>query len=105
MEQTSSGVLPLAAIRGLIKDGLLPGRSVSDTDKFLKAGINRLFRMQTESGGFGYWPGNKTPHEEGTLYAMAALSVAKVNGYKIPEKRFQKAIEYLKNNTANATRN
>ena len=98
MEQTSSGVLPLAALRGLIKEELIPNINLGETDKFLESGVNRLMSMQTESGGFGYWPGNTKPHEEGTLYAMAALTVAKLNGFDVPEKPLEKAISFLKKN-------
>ncbi|HIB43911.1 MAG TPA: hypothetical protein EYO37_08125 [Nitrospina sp.] len=96
IEQTSSGVMPLAALRGLIKKGLVPGQRIQDVDEFLKSGVERLFRMKTESGGFGYWPGDTQPHKEGTLYALSALSVAKMNGLEIPEKPFKEALEYLK---------
>jgi len=96
IEQTSSKVLPLAALRGLIQEGLIPEITLANTDKFLKAGISRLFKMQTESGGFGYWPGNKSPHKWGTLYAMTALSIAKVNGLDVPKEAMSQSIQYLK---------
>ena len=65
-------------------------------DKFIQAGVERLFMMQTDSGGFGYWPGNKTPHKLGTLYAMAALSIAKRNGVEVPVKPMQKTAKPVK---------
>ena len=95
VEQTSSRVLPLAALRGLIEKDLIPDISLAQTDKYLKAGVSRLLKMQTESGGFGYWPGNKNPHQTGTLYAMAALSIAKENGISIPERSFKKGVKYV----------
>ncbi len=95
IEQTSSGVLPLAALRGLIEKGMIPGQSVADVDRFLNSGVNRLFIMQTESGGFGYWPGDRKPHLEGTLYAMAALSIARRNGFPVPIAPFSNALDYL----------
>ena len=97
IEQTSSRLLPLVALRGLIDEGHIPGITTASANKYIKAGVDRLFMMQTESGGFGYWPGNKNPHMMGTLYAMAALSIAKKNGVDVPEERMQKSVSYLKN--------
>ena len=96
IEQTSSRLLPLVALRGLLTDGQIPDITTASADKYIKAGIERILMMQTESGGFGYWPGNKSPHQLGTLYAMAALSIAKKNGVDIPEEPMQRSINYLK---------
>jgi len=96
VEQTSSKILPLAGMRGLIQKGLIPGQSTADTDKFLAYGVKRLFQMQTESGGFGYWPGHAEPHVEGTLYALAALTIAKTSGFDIPDTPFRKGLDFLK---------
>ena len=97
VEQTSSKVLPLAALRGLIEKGMIPDIRTAQTDKYLRAGVARLLKMQTESGGFGYWPGNKLPHRAGTLYAMAALSIARENGMDVPEQPFAKGLNYISN--------
>ncbi len=95
VEQTSSGVLPLAALRSSIKKGLLPGITIEETDKFIKPGIDRLFSMQTASGGFGYWPGDLQPHPWGTVYALTALTKAKMAGIELPKDRMDKALAYL----------
>jgi alpha-2-macroglobulin len=95
IEQTSSRLMPLVALRGLLGEGQIPEIKAATTDKYIKAGVDRLFMMQTESGGFGYWPGNKNPHKMGTLYAMAALSIAKKNGVDVPKERMQKSVSYL----------
>ena len=97
IEQTSSRLLPLVALRGLIDEGHIPEITTASANKYIKSGVDRLFMMQTESGGFGYWPGNKEPHKMGTLYAMAALSIAKKNGVDVPEEQMEKSINYLKN--------
>lgn len=96
VEQTSSGVLPLAGLRSLIREGLLPGFSGAETDKFLRAGIDRLFTMQTAEGGFGYWPGNRQPHLWGSVYAATAITLAKNAGLEVPAERLAKATDYLK---------
>lgn len=96
VEQTSSGVLPLAALREMIKRNQVPGITIEETDKFLKPGIERLFSMQTASGGFGYWPGDNFPHKWGTIYALTAITRAKLAGFDVPEDRLLKALNYLR---------
>ncbi|MFZ3089410.1 MAG: MG2 domain-containing protein [Nitrospirota bacterium] len=95
VEQTSSGVFPLAGLRDAIKKGLLPDISIEETDKFIKPGIERLFSMQITTGGFGYWPGDRQPHMWGTIYAMSALTRAKLAGLELPKDRMEKALKYL----------
>ncbi len=95
IEQTSSGVMPLAALRELIKDGLIGDITVAETDKFLKPGVDRLLSMQTSSGGFAYWPGNVQPEMWGTIYAASALTRAKQAGFEVPPERMKSAMDYL----------
>jgi uncharacterized protein YfaS (alpha-2-macroglobulin family) len=95
VEQTSSGVLPLAALRGLIRDGFILDTHIAEADKFLKPGIERLLSMQTDGGGFGYWPGDIHPHLWGTIYATSALTQAARAGFDVPLDRMNKAMAYL----------
>ncbi len=95
VEQTSSTVIPLAALRGLIKDGLLPGITVEETDKFIRPGVERLLKMQVDNGGFAYWPGYREVHPWGAIYAMTALTFAKRAGLQVPEDRFRKGLDFL----------
>jgi uncharacterized protein YfaS (alpha-2-macroglobulin family) len=96
VEQTSSGVLALAALRGAIEKGLVTGVSLAETDKYLNRGLARILGMQTENGGFAYWPGQREPHVWGSIYAAAALSLAKANGLEVPEASLNQALDYLK---------
>jgi uncharacterized protein YfaS (alpha-2-macroglobulin family) len=95
IEQTSSAVMPLAALRELIKNGLIADITISETDKFLKPGVDRILSMQTSSGGFAYWPGNVQPDMWGTIYALSALTRAKEAGMEVPEARMASASDYL----------
>ncbi len=96
VEQTSSGVLGLAALRGAITDGQVPGITFAETDAYLAKGISRILGMQLDSGGFGYWPGNQKVHPWGTVYATMALSLAKNKGLEVPAPALAKATGYLK---------
>jgi alpha-2-macroglobulin len=97
VEQVSSGVLGLAALRGLIRENLIAGLAPDRVDKFLLSGIGRLMNLQNEAGGFSYWPGQRYNHPLGSLYALAALSIAKTQGLSVPEVGFKKGLEYLTN--------
>jgi hypothetical protein len=96
VEQTSSGVLGLAALRGVIQQGLVSGVSLPETDKYLNRGVERILSLQTDSGGFAYWPGRREPHVWGSIYAAAALNLARQNGLPVPADALQKAAGYLK---------
>ncbi|MBF0542869.1 MAG: hypothetical protein HQM08_00475 [Candidatus Riflebacteria bacterium] len=94
VEQTSSGIIPLTGIRKLVEAKLLPGITKEEVDKYLQSGINRLLTMQTEDGGFGYWPGNRVASFWGTQCAICALSLARDAGFEIPANALNKAVEY-----------
>jgi uncharacterized protein YfaS (alpha-2-macroglobulin family) len=95
VEQISSGVLGLSALRGLIREKLITDIKPNKVDNFLRSGIGRLMNMQTQQGGFSYWPGQRYSHPFGTLYALAALSIAKTQGLAVPEVGFKKGIKHL----------
>lgn len=95
VEQTSSGVLPLAALRNLIRDGLIPDITLAEADKFVRPGIDRLLSMQTSSGGFAYWPGGSQPEKWGTIYAVSALTQSRLAGLDVPADRMALAMDYL----------
>ena len=96
VEQTSSGVLALAALRGAIQKGLVSGVSLAETDKYLNRGVQRILSLQTDSGGFAYWPGQREPHVWGSIYAAAALSLARSHGLTVPDDALHQALDYLK---------
>jgi len=101
VEQTSSRVLPLASLRSLVVSGLVPGIDARKVDDFLKAGVARLFSMQTGSGGFAYWPGQQNPSFWGTLYALTALTFAREAGVDVPQREMDNALGYLSDRMGN----
>lgn len=96
IEQTSSGVIPLAGIRGLVKAGQVPGIAIQDVDKFLKGGVDRLLSMQVNAGGFSYWPGSLEVSWWGTMYATFAIMSAKEAGFDVPQQNLDKALKFLR---------
>ena len=68
------------------------GRAVKS---MVESGIDRLWSMQTPSGGLGYWPGASKPHTWGTGYASFFLLQAKQAGFRVPERFVKSLVEYL----------
>ncbi|MEW6657667.1 MAG: MG2 domain-containing protein [Thermodesulfobacteriota bacterium] len=97
VEQTSSGVLALASLRGLVKNGLVSGVTLEEVDKYLAKGVSRLLNMQVSGGGFPYWPGQLEPHPWGSVYATAALLQAKAQGLPVSANALGDAANYLRN--------
>lgn len=101
VEQTSSGLIPLVALGELARQYPL---GIDDVDGYIASGIARLRRMQTDTGGFGYWPGAQTPHLYGTAYATWVLERAREAGYRVPEKLRTDAHAYLEQEVQRWTR-
>jgi uncharacterized protein YfaS (alpha-2-macroglobulin family) len=97
VEQTSSGILGLAALWGLIQDGHISGVDMGAVNRFIQAGLDRLFTMQTAEGEFVYWPGQHYPHPWGTIYAISALSVAKSQSLPVWQEGLTKSLKALNN--------
>jgi alpha-2-macroglobulin len=96
VEQTSSQIIPLAALRKLAEQGVIPGLTLPEVDTFLQPGLVRLLKMQTTDGGFGYWPGDYETSWWGTQYAVLALTIAERAGCDVPHDRLDAAMSYLK---------
>ncbi len=103
-EQTSSGVLPLAALRTLIVDGLVPGITLEETDEYLKKGVSRLLSMQTSEGGFAYWPSSYQVSNWATLYASLALVTARDSGVPVDEEAIDHACGYITSHLLSSNR-
>jgi hypothetical protein len=104
VEQTSSGVIPLAGMRSLIREGIIPGIGLDETDTYLQAGVARLLSMQTTSGGFSYWPDHHEASWWGTMYATFAITLAREAGLTVPEERLNRALDYLEKNLSRSSK-
>ncbi|MGB1012930.1 MAG: alpha-2-macroglobulin family protein, partial [Nannocystaceae bacterium] len=92
IEQTSSRLLPLVALAELSATYPL---GLEDLDGFVRAGIERILSMQTNRGGFAYWPGGSEPHAYATAYATWVLMLARDAGYPVAPSALDKALSYL----------
>jgi uncharacterized protein YfaS (alpha-2-macroglobulin family) len=95
IEQTTSSTRPLLFVSQLIEnvDPSLTGNK--KTEDMVLAGINRVFSMQTPSGGFSYWPGQTEPVAWGTAYATHMLLDAQKLKYPVPQDRLDNAVAWL----------
>lgn len=90
VEQTSSRLLSMVHASRILD----PGRAGAIGD-LVKAGIARLWSMQTRSGGLSAWPGDASPDLWGTAYAAACLLEAKDAGYPIDPQFAGDLVKFL----------
>jgi uncharacterized protein YfaS (alpha-2-macroglobulin family) len=100
LEQTTSKVIPMLAVRDLAESLQLDGLSGDRLDGFVKDGLAKIGRHQTPYGGFSLWPGGE-PSAYYTAYALWGLYLAKQAGYKVDKTRIEEGLEYLRNDGAN----
>ncbi len=89
-EQTSSRLLSLVYAPRILG----PSRA-SAIDDMVKAGIARLWSMQTRSGGISFWPGDPAPSLWATAYAATCLLEARNAGYQIDRQFTTDLAKYL----------
>ena len=95
IEQTVSSTRPLLYLGGMldqIDPSLVEKGSVED---MVASGIERLFSMQTPSGGFAYWPGGVQPAFWGTANATHLLLDARELGYEVNADRLDDALDWM----------
>ncbi len=97
LEQTTSRLMPMYLLR---KNSALMKKSLDENetlDMYLMAGIDRLFAMQTRSGGLAGWPGGSRPYEYGSVYALHFLNlVANGREYPLPEASMEALRNYVR---------
>jgi hypothetical protein len=97
VEQTTSRLMPMYLLKqnaALMETAL---RKEQTLDTYIQAGIDRLFAMQTESGGLGFWPGAQQPYRYGSVYALHFLTLVKnAREYPLPEKNLEDLQKYVR---------
>lgn len=96
VEQTSSRIIGLAAIRNIAKEGVFKEFTVEQVDAYLKVGLENLLRMQLADGGFSYWSSDSSVCWWGTQYAAYALTVLKNSGYEFNNVYLENVLKYIK---------
>ncbi len=95
VEQTTSSLIPWLSTQQLRP--VLPKleKSAEETDSIIRKGILRIFSMQTDDGGLGYWPGAKESILWGSAYGSVAITMAEKQGIEIPEAQALALRDYL----------
>jgi uncharacterized protein YfaS (alpha-2-macroglobulin family) len=99
LEQTTSQVIPMVAVRDLADSLSIDGLTGPALDRFVNAGITKIGRHQTPYGGYSLWPGGE-PDTYYTAYALWGLHLARQAGYRVEQARIDDGIEYLRNDGA-----
>lgn len=95
VEQTSNSTLPWFAALDL--KGMLPGLKKTEPEirKAIQAGADRLLAMQTDSGGLGYWIGNKEPTFWASTLGGSVLMLARQHGANVPDEAVKRLGDWL----------
>lgn len=88
VEQTSSRLLPLIALRGRVADP-------TQVDAQISKALSHLQSMQLGDGRFAYWPKSRQASAFGTAYATWVLLQAKEAGILVPPRGLSRALESL----------
>ncbi len=83
-EQTASSLIPWIVFPEL--GPVLPdlAKNKTEVQKAVRAGVDKLFAMQTANGGIAYWPGGREPQLFTSAYAVLALSLLEKQGQALP---------------------
>ena len=95
VEQTTSSMLPWLTLRDLRTT--LPELAKSDQEiaDAVNGGVRLLLSMQTSGGGLSYWPRGKESMLWGSAYGGIALTLAKKQGFAVPEAEYKRLLKYL----------
>src|SRR5947199_5395245 len=90
MSKVFGGIEPASA-QATHPDGK---RSLKQLDDITKQSLDRLYSMQHEDGGWGWWKDDASDHFM-TAYVVWGLSLARKAGVVIKEEALDNAVEYL----------
>lgn len=95
VEQTTSSTLPWLTLTKFREQVPSLQRTEDEIKTAVARGINRLFSMQTDSGGLSYWPGGDQPMLWGSAYASLAITLAKQQGEPIPQDDYDRLLKWM----------
>lgn len=81
LEQTISKAFPQLYIADVMETS---DATVDELRRNVQAGLGKLRQFQTAGGGFGYWPGDRTPNDWTSTYAGHFLIEAERKGFAPP---------------------
>ncbi|HEY7373942.1 MAG TPA: MG2 domain-containing protein [Polyangia bacterium] len=95
LEQTTSRLIPLVAVEELARSLKLQGLDGPALQKYIRAGLGKLEKFQTDEGGFSLWMGGQAePYL--TAFALWGLKLASDAGHKLPPGMIDRGAAYLR---------
>lgn len=95
IEQTVSSVFPQLYLKKFLTGIIGAEAAEKDIDKYINAGIQRLYKFQLASGAFSYWPGGTKPSGYASVYGGHFLVEAKQRGYHVPDDLYNNWLHYM----------
>src|SRR4030095_6207158 len=90
MAKVFSGIEPASAARTHPKGK----HDLKELDEIVKQGLARLYSMQHDDGGWGWWKEDQTDHFM-TAYALWGLTLADEAGVNVKQDAMNRAASYL----------
>ncbi|MEA3207285.1 MAG: alpha-2-macroglobulin [Chthoniobacter sp.] len=93
-EQTVSALVPWIVMKDL--GPVLPDlvKNKEDVRKAIRAGVDKIFALQTPGGGLAYWPGGREAELFPSAYAVLVLALLEKQGEELPPG-WAKLLEYV----------
>ncbi len=95
VEQITSRLYALLYAPGILRAETTEERRSPEIEAMIAAGIDRLWSMQTGSGGLAYWSGHKQAYLFGSLYAAGFLVEARTEGVPVRPELIEGLLGYL----------
>lgn len=97
-EQIASRMLATLTLHDMLKAFNAPNMPTqAEVEKRLNQDIKLLLERENYEGGFALWRPDGDVFPYASLQAFHALIQAKAKGYTIPEDKWQRALEYVRN--------
>ena len=94
-EQTVSSFLPnLFTARAVDELGIVDSELTTGLETQINEGVQRLVNRQNQDGGWGFWAGERSSVFI-TAYALWGLATADEQGYTVPQRTLQNAVDYI----------
>jgi uncharacterized protein YfaS (alpha-2-macroglobulin family) len=95
IEQTSSATLALIMAKRVAPERRFESLGDRSVDDSIRYGIARIFKKQTDRGGFGFWESGDEPEDWLTAYAVHVLLLARRAGFEVDDARLKEALDFL----------
>lgn len=91
VEQTMSRFLPTVVVADALKKLDVPfdAKKREELPKMVAKGLNRLYELQHDDGGWGWWENDKT-NAFMTAYVIYGMAIAKGSGYDVDLDRLER---------------